>query len=201
MFTARRTWLLVLVFIIAAAGGAWWAARERAAPVLQAGTWLPEPRALPGVQLLDSRGAAFTPAQLRGGATLLFLGFTNCPDVCPATLALLKAVRDATALRPRVVMVTVDPDRDSPQQLQRYLNGFDPQFIGLTGDPTALRALADSLSAVVRRTDLPGGDYTMDHSATVYLLDRHARVVAVFTPPLERASISADLDRLARRIG
>jgi protein SCO1/2 len=99
--------------------------------------------------------------------------------------------------RSQVVFVSIDPDRDSATLLKAYLDAFDPHFIGVRGPTAALAPLLRSLSAIAVRQDLPGGDYTMDHSATLYLLDTRARLVAVFTPPFSVAGLRADLQRVA----
>jgi protein SCO1/2 len=96
----------------------------------------------------------------------------------------------------RVVFVSIDPQRDSAAMLRAYLGYFDPNFIGLRGDPAALAPLLRSLSAIAVREPLPDGSYTMDHSATLYLLDRSARLVAVFTPPFAATRIASDLQQL-----
>jgi protein SCO1/2 len=195
--------LAVVIAIIAATAGmqvARWTAPG--APQLQSGTWLPAARATLPFSLTDQQGRAASEQLLQGRATLLFFGFSNCPDVCPTTLALLASVRKSTALKPlQVVMVSIDPERDTPRQLQRYLSGFDPSFIGLTGAPAAVDGLTKAFSAAAFRQPLPGGDYSMDHSATVYLLDRQGRLVAVFTPPLSLEKMRQDLDALRDRLG
>jgi protein SCO1/2 len=170
---------------------------QQGAVPLGAGTWLPQPRALASFQLTDAAGAPFTNARLAGRPTLLFFGFTHCPDVCPTTLAALAQLVKARPLpQMQVVFVSIDPDRDSAELLQAYLAAFDPRFIGVRGPSAALAPLLRSLSAIAVRQDLPGGDYTMDHSATLYLLDTHARLVAVFSPPFSVAALSADLQRV-----
>jgi len=92
-----------------------------------------------------------------------------------------------------VLLVSIDPQRDTPPVLSRYVHAFDPQFIGLTGDTAAVGKVAADFGVAVQRVPLPGGDYTMDHSATVFLLDAHAREVAVFTPPFDAKQIAQDL--------
>jgi protein SCO1/2 len=165
------------------------------APALQAGTWLPDPRAIDAPALTDSRGQPFASADLAGHASLLFFGFTHCPDVCPTTLALLtQAKRAVRAARFTVYLVSVDPERDTPEALRRYLAGFDPEFIGLTGSPLDIKGFARTLGTAVARVDLPGGNYAMDHSATLYLLDDSGQLRAVFSPPFDATRLAADLD-------
>lgn len=202
MQSGYKLWLAAAVAIIAATAGILLARLQQPAPPeLTGGTWLPVARPAPSFALTDQNGRAAGLERLRGQATLLFFGFSNCPDVCPTTLALLASVRKQTQLQPlQVVMVSIDPERDTPLQLQRYLRGFDPDFIGLTGATTQIELLTKAYAAAAQRQPLPGGDYTMDHSATVYLLDPEARLVAVFTPPLSLENIRHDLDLLARRL-
>jgi len=100
----------------------------------------------------------------------------------------------------RVLFVSVDPGRDTPAVLAPYVHAFDPDFIGATGDPAEIARLARKFGVAVARVDLPGGDYTMDHSAAVFLLDRHGQIVAVFTPPFDVAPFAADLQRVAPRL-
>ncbi len=198
MQSDTKVGLAVVIAIIAATAGVQVARLTTpGAPQLQSGTWLPAARPTLPFSLTDQQGRAASQQLLQGRATLLFFGFSNCPDVCPTTLALLAGVRKSTALKPlQVVMVSIDPERDTPLQLRRYLGGFDPAFIGLTGEPGRIEALTKEFSGVAQREPLPGGDYTMDHSATVYLLDHAGRLVAVFTPPLSLEKMRQDLDGL-----
>jgi len=192
---------LLLVVAAACAGLAgFWLARQldRESPQLASGTWYPQAKAVAEFKLTDTSGRAFTRAQLAGAPTLVFFGFTHCPDVCPTTLLKLSQIRQRAALAGlRVVFISVDPQRDTPAVLGRYVHAFDPQFTGLTGDSQSIARMAANFTVAVNRVELPGGDYTMDHSAVVFLLDDAATIVAVFTPPLEVAPIVADLARAA----
>ncbi len=165
---------------------------------LQSGTWLPQPRLLPEFHLQDLAGADFSLKSLRGHPTLLFFGFTNCPDVCPTTLATLTQVqRSAPLPGAQVVFISIDPERDSAASLQVYLGAFSDRFIGARGDAAALAPLLHALGAIAARENLPDGSYTMDHSATLYLLDTAGRLVAVFSPPFSAPKLAADLRRVA----
>jgi protein SCO1 len=93
--------------------------------------------------------------------------------------------------------VSVDPQRDTPALLGTYVHAFDPEFLGLTGDPQSIARMAADFGVAVNRVELPGGDYTTDHSAVVFLLDAGARIVAVFTPPFEVSPLAADLRQAA----
>jgi len=198
--TKGRARLLVAVAALGAAlGGFWLAAQlDRGGPHLASGTWLPRPRAVQSFSLTDERGHPFTRADLTGAPTLVFFGFTHCPDVCPTTLVKLAQVKKNAPLAAlRVLFVSVDPQRDTPPVLAQYVRAFDPSFQGLTGDPQALARLAADFGVAFNRVELPGGDYTMDHSAVVFLLDAGARIVAIFTPPFDSAALRADLQRAA----
>ncbi len=170
---------------------------------LESGTALPVPGALTPFDLVDTRGAPITPAQLRGHPTLVFFGFTYCPDVCPTTLALLAGVQKQLAAEKngwanlKVALISVDPERDTPEQLGKYLSAFGADFIGLTGSAPEIVNAQKSFGVASARVDLAGGGYTMDHSATVFLLDAQARKIAVFTPPLRPAALTRDLQKLA----
>ena len=101
----------------------------------------------------------------------------------------------------RVLFISVDPQRDTPPVLGLYVHAVDPQFQGLTGDTPTIVRLAATFGVAVNRVELPGGDYTMDHSAVVFVLDDAAHIVAIFTPPFEVAALGADLARAAPRLG
>ncbi|MFT3904905.1 MAG: SCO family protein [Steroidobacteraceae bacterium] len=167
---------------------------------LTAGTWLPRARSVADFTLTDLSGQSFGRQQLKGAPTLLFFGFTNCPDICPTTLATLAEVmRTAPLPGLRFAFVTVDPERDSADNLRQYLSAFDSKFIGLRGASQALEPLMKSVGAIAVRQNLADGSYTMDHSATLYLLDAEAQLVAVFTPPFNATALHNDLQLVAAR--
>jgi protein SCO1/2 len=203
MSSARFPVVLAIVALAAAGAGAWLASRMQAEapPALSAGTWLPQPRALPPFELLDATGAPFRSAQLRGQPSIVFFGFTHCPDICPTTLALLARVQKAAAIPGlRVVFVTIDPERDTPELVGRYARAFGEEVVGLTGSPAQIAALTQRFGVAAARVELPGGGYTMDHSSTLFLLDTAGRNVAVFTPPFEADRLTRDLRTLAARL-
>jgi protein SCO1/2 len=147
--------------------------------------WVDEPVVLPEFTLTDDNGRSFRPENFRGRTALVFFGFTNCRDVCPATLQVLRQVwrslgEDSAKLVN--VFVSVDGVRDTPAVVQEYLQPFMPGFIGLTGDATDVRVLADELKAVFFRgmpTDTNGG-YDVEHTSQVYLVDERGRLRATF---------------------
>lgn len=165
---------------------------------LNGGTLLPERRALPDFQLLDSHAQSYTRAQLGGRWSLLFFGFTSCPDICPTTLSTLAQVDKLLAdlpdtQRPQIVFVSVDPGRDTPAQVGNYLHFFNPAFIGLTGEQTQIELLTRMLGVPVAIHDSGNGTYTVDHAATLFLLDPQARMTAVFSPPHSVELLARDL--------
>lgn len=170
------------------------------APELEAGTMLPERRALPEFSLLDHHGRPFGRTELDGQWTLVFAGFTHCPDICPATLALLAGVDarlQAEGVELQTLFVSVDPERDSPASLARYVTHFGPRVIGATGDKSELDTLMAGLGFVYIKVPLGGDDYTIDHSAALALVDPRGRLAAYFTPPLRPVPLAADLAVLA----
>jgi protein SCO1 len=203
MTTGRARLLLAAAALGAALAGYWMAQQlDRASPQLASGTWLPRPKPLSDFRLTDTTGRAFTRSDLGAGPTLVFFGFTHCPDVCPTTLMKLAQVRKRAGLKGlRVLFVSVDPQRDTAPLLGVYLQAFDPAFLGLSGDPQSIVRVAANFGVAVNRVELPGGDYTMDHSAVVFLLDARARIAAIFTPPFDVAALAADLLRAAPYLG
>jgi protein SCO1/2 len=146
----------------------------------------PTPLQLADFELLDQNGHPFRFSQRKGGNALVFFGFTNCPDICPATLYKLKlltqALRQDGGSAPAVIMISVDGDRDTPAALKAYLAPLAKDFIGLTGDPRAVRAIAANFSAVFFK-GLPvdeSGRYLVEHTSQVYLVDARGRLQATF---------------------
>lgn len=194
--TARLFWTLVgLGALCAALAGFLLAAEvDSSPPALASGTWLPHPRVIADFRLIDSQGRPFTRAALLGHPTLVYFGFTHCPDECPDTLAALARVEKQAGLPDlQVLFVTVDPERDTPAVLAAYLRQFDAGFLGLTGDPAEIRRLAASLGIGMDRINLPGGDYDFDHTIALLLLDSSAREVGVFTPPFDVRQLAQSL--------
>lgn len=194
--------------MLAGAGAAWLATRGHDAPAsLEHATRFDAPRPLPAFSLVDQAGASLGPDRLRGHWTFLFFGFVNCPDICPTTLATLAAARSALAdlpagEQPAVLFVSVDPGRDTPELLGRYVAHFDPSFTGATGTREAIDALSAALGiAVFVGPPSADGSYAVDHSAAVYLVDPEARIAALFGTPHEAAVIARDFRRLVARPG
>ncbi len=146
--------------------------------------------------LIDQDGQPFSDKDLKGKFFLVFFGFTHCPDVCPTTLLEVSDIlrnlgpqADQTA----ALFITVDPERDTPAVLKDYLANFDPRIRGLSGDAAALAAVAKAYKVYYKKVPLEGGDYTMDHTAIVYLMDRDGRFVAPVNMRRDAGVLAADL--------
>lgn len=131
----------------------------------------------------------------KGRVTFIFFGFTHCPDLCPTTLLDLSAAIDRLGGdrdRVQVAFITIDPERDTPEVLRDYMSSFGPNFLGLTGTPDTIRDAAKAFRVFFQKVRLPAGDYTMDHSTVVYVLDLQARVRLMFTATRSVEDIAAD---------
>lgn len=159
-------------------------------------------------RLTDHNGTPRSIRDFSGKAIVVFFGFTHCPDVCPTTLARLKAVMRLMADRAsdvQVLLVTLDPERDGPQLLRSYTTAFHPSFLGLTGSPDDIARTAKEFRVISERRPLSGdskeekaqmGDYTLDHSAGMYVFDRKGRVRLFISGGQKAESIAADLSLL-----
>jgi protein SCO1/2 len=186
---------LAAVAAISLASGA--CVRSPPSPSLQAGTALAEPRPLGALALQDEQGRAFDRARLTGRWSLVVTGFTRCPDFCPATLALLQQLRRRVPpQRVQFVFVSVDPARDTPDVLRRYLANFGGGIVGTTGAPAELARFTGELGLGQVVVPGAGGDYTIDHSTALVLIDPEARVAGYFRAPHDLESIAADLAAL-----
>jgi len=144
---------------------------------------------------------AHTRDDFKGRVTVLLFGFTHCPDICPTALMNLSAVLDQLGEDRglvQIAFITVDPERDTPEVLQDYMSSFGPNFVGLTGEPDAIRQVAKAFKVFFQKVPLPGGDYTMDHSIAIYALDKHARVRLMFTMNRPLEDIAHDILELLR---
>ena len=173
-----------------------------AQPAVATATLLVPPRPLPPLALVDQDNQPFGADRLRGGWSFVFFGFTSCPDVCPVTMSALAQTRKLLAdlpepSRPRVVMISVDPERDTPERLAAYVKGFDPAFVGATGTKPAIDELAQRMGVLVATRPLDGDNYTVDHSTSVFLVGPDGALRALFSAPHEPDKIAADYRRIA----
>jgi len=149
-------------------------------------------------QLVDHNGKPFTDADLKGKPHLIFFGFTHCPDVCPS--ALFDVSEILRALGPEGdkaggLFVTVDPERDTAPVLKDYLSNFDPRLVGVTGKRDDIDKMLLAYRVYAKKVPTEGGDYTMDHTALIYLMDKQGRFVAPFNLKRRPEEAAADLRR------
>ncbi|ABQ33049.1 MULTISPECIES: SCO family protein [Bradyrhizobium] len=167
--------------------------------IMGGGRNIAAPAAIGGpFQLTDQSGAVVTEQSLQGRPTLIFFGFTHCPDVCPTSLfeisEVLRAMgKDADSVN--AYFISVDPERDNPATMKDYLSSFDPHLKGLTGDPEVLAKVLTEYRVYAKKVPLKDGDYTMDHTALVYLMDRNGRFVAPFNLKRTPEEAAADLKK------
>jgi protein SCO1/2 len=151
--------------------------------------------------LVDQDGRARGRDDFKGRVTVLLFGFTHCPDLCPTALSILSVVLDELGEerdRVQIAFITVDPERDTPEVLHDYMSGFGPNFVGLTGDRVAIRKAAQAFKVFFQKIPLPDGDYTMDHSAVIYILDWQARARLISTVNRQPEDIAHDVIALLR---
>ena len=158
-----------------------------------------QPAAIGGpFQLTDQNGKAVTDKSLKGKPTLIFFGYTHCPDVCPTSLFEISEVLRAMgkdADRVNAYFVSVDPERDTQTAMKDYLSSFDPHLKGLTGSPEEIAKVLSAYRVYAKKVPLKDGDYTMDHTALIYLMDRDGRFVSPFNLKRTPDEAATDLKR------
>ncbi|NRB70281.1 MAG: SCO family protein [Xanthomonadales bacterium] len=198
-------WLLLLIGLGAFGLGAWLALGPGAPkePETKAGYVLDEARALPALSLIDEQGQPFTNADFEGQWSLLYFGFTYCPDICPSALGVMAQIKreldDDASINDHYFLVSVDPERDTPERLREYVQYFDPSFQAVTGEFAQLDQFTRTAGAIYRLPEERAGeDYQVAHSSTLTLINPQGRLHAVFTAPFDAQLIAQDLQQLAR---
>lgn len=163
---------------------------------------LPQSRTLPALSLTNQDGQAVAVDQLKGQWSLLFFGYTFCPDICPATLAQLRQLQGQlppeVVQNLRVLLVSVDPTRDTPEQLKQYLGYFDAGFIGLTGEQDSIQKLANAVSIPFIPADTSKDNYTVDHSGNLVLLGPDGKQRGFIRAPINNSKLAEQLPRLLK---
>ncbi len=199
---------LLLVGLLAFAAGAWLSmGPERVDYPAQTRTGyvLDEPRTLAPFQMTDGNGEPFTPADFEGDWSFLFFGYTYCPDVCPMSLSELARVKQALAeeggVNPdRYYLVSVDPQRDTPERMAEYVRYFDPEFRGLTGPAAEIDQFTRSVGVVYEVPENPDSeDYLVGHSSSITLINPEGRIHAIFTAPHVAEQIVDDFEDIRER--
>ncbi len=148
--------------------------------------------------LTDQAGQTVTEKNLQGRPTLIFFGYTHCPDVCPTALFEMSEVLRAMgsdADRVNAYFISVDPERDTSAVMKEYLASFDPHLRGLTGNPETVAKVLSEYRVYAKKIPLKDGDYTMDHTALIYLMDRDGKFVAPFNLKQTPEAAAAELKR------
>jgi protein SCO1/2 len=196
-----RKLFIAAVAIIAIATGTWLSYRVASPPAAmqpRAATVLNGANAVGDFALLDHTGAAVGPDIFRGQWDLVFFGFTHCPDICPLTLQVLSDARQQLQASgfeplPRIVLVSVDPERDSPEVLAQYVGYFGADNLGITGELDEIRKLTGSLGVYFEKRRREDGSYTVDHSSAVLLFDPKGEFRALFSSPHKAEDYVHDL--------
>ena len=151
-----------------------------------------KPRIIKPFGLLDQSKRAFTNQNLESKWTLMFFGFTTCPDICPMTLATMSRVYNALdediRAQTQVVLLSVDPERDTPETLSKYVTHFNAEFIGVTGEFISIKRFGDNVNVAFNKVMLDEG-YTVDHSGNIVLINPYGHYHGFFRPPFELARL------------
>jgi protein SCO1/2 len=182
--------------------GLWIAVLVGAASWIGWDTWHGGQPAIGGAfTLVDQNGQSFSSDRLKGKPTLIYFGYTFCPDVCPTSLLLMETAVEQlgpdAAKKVNLVFITVDPERDTPALIKGYVENFGPTIIGLTGTPAQIEAATRAYRVYFQKVPSKnGGPYLMDHSSILYLLDRNERFITHFTHETKAEAIKAALSRM-----
>ena len=175
-------------------------------PQTERASVLPSPRELPALELRDQDGRPLGADFFRSHWTFVFFGFTQCPDICPTTLATLaQTVKQLADLppgqRPRVLLVSIDPERDDPARLAAYVRFFDPAFLAATGSAQAVADAAAAFGVPYARVSLPDGGYTMDHGAGIFVVGPGGGIVAYSSGPHDAGILARDFRKVRAYAG
>lgn len=176
----------------------WWMYPEKPIPPELQGVLRPHPKYLQPFELVDQQNRPYTEARLRDRWSFVFFGYTYCPDICPTTLATLNSVTKKLKSESigmadqQVVFVSVDPRRDSPEVVAEYVKYFNPDYLGITGEKSAIDALTSQFNAgYVHEDETQPGQYLVSHTSSIFLVDPELRLVATFPPPHDPDTIVA----------
>ena len=206
--------ILIVVAVLSLAVGYWFSqqyqlqSRDTSIPKGLEATVLDKARQLTPFTLADHDGQAFTDQTLKGHWSFLFFGYVHCPDVCPIALKVMQDAwkqiphDPADAAAPRMIFVSVDPDRDTPELLKQYVRYFDPSFIGVTGKADEIDKLTGQLGILYGFEDKDAdGNYNVNHSAQFVLIDPQGRLRAIISPPHDPATIASNFQTIRKYYG
>lgn len=199
----RLILLAMFVGVLSAAGGiSFWHVMQGPQPTSTASLMvLPEPKVIADFALVDGQGQAFSLENLRGQWTLIFFGFTNCPDVCPSALYDLNLISNSLKKKGgdsashQVVFISVDPERDTPEKLAQYVGYFNPDFIGVTGSQEQLKPLTMQIGIAYQLEDHEAGAerYDVFHTASVMVMNPRGQLHSVFPAPHNAEKMAGEL--------
>ena len=183
-----KNFVVAIVLAIALSAGIFVATRLQAPPALNTAFVLPAATPLPEFSLVDQAGSVVTRDSFRDRWDLVFFGFTHCPDICPATLQILAVARNELAAAgqeplPRIVLVSVDPERDTPELMGKYVDYFGDGNLGITGSLDEIRKLTSGLGIYFEKQAGESDDYAVDHSAAVLVINPDGEFHALFSGP------------------
>ena len=188
----RNTVIIILAFILLVVWGFVWRINQ---PVIMSNeelringaVVLNTPRIFSDFELVDHRGEVFNQEQLQDVWTIVFFGFTHCPDICPTTLAILNdtysKLKDRERERMQIVMISIDPERDTVEKLAEYVPYFNNEFIGVTGNKHLIKRLTAELNVAYNKVPLDSDDYTVDHSSQLVLINPKGHYHGFFKAP------------------
>lgn len=191
----KKSWMMAVVFLVGIGGltlliNSGNSSDNQTPPTLDTGYVFPAPKPLPPFKLTDQHGQTFDNQRLIGKWSLIFLGYTSCPDICPTTMSKLAAaypeLNQENSLQ--VIFLSVDPARDTPTRLAQYAAFFNPEFLAITGEHSELYSLTRSLGMVYTMVG-DGPDYQVDHSASIVVISPKGERYAVFKPKSDGQSI------------
>lgn len=201
----RNKPLLFAICALAVAAGAGVAHLQKPVPLaVQNATVLDFPRPLPALDLIDHTGQGFTNERLNNTWSVVFFGFTHCPDVCPTTMSMLSSTtqllkeHSATTV-PEVIMISVDPKRDTPEALGQYVPFFNEAFTGVTGTEAQIKSLTETMGVAYREVPKEDGDYTIDHTSALFIINPEGALQAISSSPHVPETLANDLLAIASR--
>lgn len=183
-----RNLFVAIALALTILAGAYVASRSQVPPAPATALVLPAPNPVPEFSLLNQRGENVDQTVFEGQWDLVFFGFTHCPDICPATLQVLATAKNTLAESgrqrlPRIVLVSVDPERDTPEILGEYISYFGEDNLGLTGTLEEISKLTGGLGIYFEKQSTDGEDYAVDHSAAVLVIDPEGGFHSLFSGP------------------
>jgi protein SCO1 len=195
---------LILVAALAAGAGMWLGGHFFLAPPsakFENAVLYPQPHTVPEFHLTQGGGQPLSLADWRGHWSVVYFGYSNCPDVCPTTLATFKQTwkdlgQRNLAAHVRFDFISVDPERDTPEHLRQYVAFFSPDFIAATGSDQELTLLTRALGLIYSRTTAANGNIEVDHSGSAVIIDPQGRLIGMFRPPFQARALGADLAAL-----